>query len=37
VHRPPTTADTQDNVEDYVGGKDAEVDGVIKKFQETSA
>ncbi|BEJ17991.1 hypothetical protein CspHIS471_0702680 [Cutaneotrichosporon sp. HIS471] len=26
-----------DNVEEYVGGKDAEIDGVIKKFQETSA
>jgi hypothetical protein len=26
-----------DNVEEYVGGKDAEIDAVIKKFQETSA
>ncbi|GMK59970.1 hypothetical protein CspeluHIS016_0901870 [Cutaneotrichosporon spelunceum] len=26
-----------DNVEEYVGGKDAEMDSVIKKFQETSA
>ncbi|KAL1412702.1 hypothetical protein Q8F55_000449 [Vanrija albida] len=26
-----------DNVEEYVGGKDADVEGVIKKFQETSA
>jgi hypothetical protein len=30
-------ADIQDNVEEYVGGKDADIDGVIKKFQETSA
>jgi hypothetical protein len=30
-------AHTQDNVEEYVGGKDAEIEGVIKKFQETSA
>ncbi|WOO82021.1 Prefoldin subunit 3 [Vanrija pseudolonga] len=26
-----------DNVEEYVGGKDADVESVIKKFQETSA
>jgi hypothetical protein len=27
----------QANVDEYVGGKDAEIEGVMKTFQETSA